>query len=116
MTMLHRESRLGYRTVSRPNGLVVPINVFDGEFFPDKAQQIEWLDCQKYWIVGDGFIKTERYVEFQDLLRAWSRDMARVIQGAPPWQDGWMGDDWFNVPDDELMPKPAANFEFAGLE
>jgi hypothetical protein len=114
--MLYREAQLSYRTVSKPKGLVAPINVFDGQFFPDKAQRIQWLDCRKYWIVGDGFVKTEKYVEFQDLLKEWVIDIADVIEGAPPWQDAWLNDEWFNVPDDELKPKSTTNFEFVGLE
>jgi len=74
------------------------------------------LDCHEYWIVGEGFVKTEKYVEFQDVLRKWSNELAAVIQGAPSWQPAWMNDEWFNVPDDELKPKPETNWEFPGLE
>ena len=75
--MLHRETKLGYRTILNPKGLVIPIKVFDGKFFPPKARQIHWIDFGKYWIIGDGFSKTERYVEFQDVLREWAFDVRR---------------------------------------
>jgi hypothetical protein len=114
--MLYREAQLGYRTVLQPKGLVAPINVFDGQFFPEKARQIQYLDCRKYWIVGEGFVKTERYVEFQELLQTWAMDVAAVIEGAPPWQDAWINEEWFEVPDNDLQPKPRDNFAFAGLE
>jgi len=42
--MLYRERQLGYRTINNPSGLILPINVFDGEHFPDFAQEIQWLD------------------------------------------------------------------------
>lgn len=114
--MLHREKQLGFRTVANPRGLVLPINVFDGNFFPDTARDIEWLDCQKYWIIGDGFVKTEKYVEFQDLLREWAGDAATVIRQTPPCDDSWMTEEWLQLPDEHLRPKPADNFEFTGLE
>lgn len=114
--MLYREAQSGFRTVSNPSGLVAPVNVFDGQFFPDKAKQIEWLDCQRFWVVGDGFSRTERYVEFQDILRSWAVDVAAVIEGAPPWQDAWMTDAWLQVDDSDLMPRSSTNFAFAGLD
>jgi hypothetical protein len=116
ITMLYRESQLGYRTINQPKGLVAPINVFDGENFPDKARQIEWLDCHKYWIVGDGFKSTAKYTEFQEVLKNWSVQVAAAIKGAPAWQEAWMKPEWFNIPDDDLKPKPIENFAFAGLE
>jgi hypothetical protein len=114
--MLFRETQLGFRTVQVPNGLVVPVNVFDGQFFPQRAKVIQWLDCRKFWIVGEGFARTERYVEFQDALRGWSEDVARAIQSAPAWNEHWMTAPWIDVADDDLMPPPTTNFTFVGLE
>jgi hypothetical protein len=115
-TILRRETQYDYRTASNPSGLVIPINVFDGEFFPDKVKNIQWLDCKKHWVIGDGFAKTERYIEFQDLLRNWAIDVAKIITEAPPWEENWLSEDWQDVPDDELLPKTTLNFQFAGLE
>ena len=71
--MLYREKKLGYRTIAKPSGLIVPINVFDEEFFPDRAREIQWLDCKAYWVAGDGFSKTERYIEFQEDAKTMGR-------------------------------------------
>lgn len=113
--MLHRELQLGFRTVSKPSGLVAPINVFDGQFFPERARQIQWLDCQRFWVVGDGFSKTERYVEFQDVLRSWAVDVAGMIQSAPAWEELWMTGSWLQIDDGDLLPRPVSNFAFTGL-
>jgi len=45
--MMHRERKLGYRTTERPGGLIVPVNVFDGDFFPDQTRHIQWLVLQR---------------------------------------------------------------------
>jgi hypothetical protein len=115
-TALHRESNCGYRTVEKPNGLIVPVNVFDGKFFPVRVQSIQWLDCRKFWIVGEGFLKTERYVEFQDTLRFWAEDVANTIEDAPPWDEAWLLPPWNSPPDDDLRPPARKNFQFTGLE
>jgi hypothetical protein len=114
--MLNREQQSGFRTLVRPGGIVVPVNVFDGKFFPERAKQIQWLDLTRYWIIGDGFSKTERYVEFQDSLRGWADDVATAIANAPAWHSDWLNDDWNSVPDAELNPKSFTNFEFVGLD
>lgn len=114
--MLHRENQVGFRTIDNPHGLVLPINVFDGQFFPDCTQSIQWLDCQKYWIAGDGFIRTEKYVDFQDLLRNWSVDVASAIQRTPPFDTAWANAEWLQLSDEHLRPKSTDNFGFTGLE
>jgi len=113
--MLYREEQFGFRTVSKPSGLVAPINVFDGQFFPQRAKKIQWLDCRNFWVVGDGFSRTERYVEFQDVLRLWAIDVAKVIQSAPRWQESWMTDSWLQLEDGDLRPITSSNFAFTGL-
>jgi hypothetical protein len=114
--MLYREAQRGFRTIKNPAGLVIPVNVFDEQFFPDKARKIEWLDLRDFWIVGEGFVKTERYVQFQDRLRDWSLQVARIIRRAPSWEKAWLTGAWLDVPDEELRPKPSRNFRFVGLE
>jgi hypothetical protein len=114
--MFYRELKTGFRTIAKPQGLVVPINVYDGEFFPPKARNIQWIDCQRFWLVGEGFSKTERYIEFQDVLRAWSSDVASVIYNAPEWQHYWLTYDWLDIDDRDLIPVSARNFKFPGLE
>lgn len=114
--MLYREAQCGFRTVNRPGGLIVPVNVFDGQFFPERARQIQWLDCRRYWIVGEGFLKTERYVEFQDVLRTWADEVARAIEDAPAWDETWLTAPFATVHDDDLKPPSTKNFRFIGLE
>jgi hypothetical protein len=114
--MLYRETQTGFRTIANPRGLLAPVNVFDGQFFPAKAKQIQWLECQRFWVIGDGFSKTERYIEFQDILRSWAIDVATVIENAPEWQAAWMDNDWLQVDDADLRPVSTTNFSFVGLE
>ena len=114
--MLNRENKLGYRTLDNPAGLVIPVNVFDGHFFPDITKKIEWLDLTAFWIIGEGFSKTEKYVQFQDRLRDWAPQVAQVVNHAPSWQESWLSEPWLNVADRDLQPKPADNFACVGLE
>jgi hypothetical protein len=113
--MMNRERRLGFRTSSNPGGLVVPVNVFDGEHFPDVAGRIQCLDCRQYWIVGEGFRKTERYVDFQDVMREWANDVAKAVSSAPPWQPNWTHKQWIEVTDTLLTPRISDNFGFVSL-
>ena len=116
-SMMYREAKLGYGAPGHPKGLVVPVKVFDGEYFPDKASARQCLDCRNYWVVGEGFTKTEGYVTFQQMLQKWAPNVAAAVHGAPAWQADWLTDQsWFAVPDGDLFPKSTANFSFTGLE
>ncbi len=92
--MLHREHQLNYRTIENPGGLIIPTNVFDGEHFPDFVKRIQWLDCRRFFRVGEGFKKTRGYAEFQGVLIEWVDDVAKAINNAPPWSEEWLTAQW----------------------
>src|SRR6266404_3089841 len=98
--MLYREQRLGYRTLAKPDGLVIPVAVHDGEKFPDYARSIQYLPWTRYARVGDGFKRTEIYVEFQEKVSSFADDVARAIDNAPSWDANWLSDAWL----DEAVP------------
>jgi hypothetical protein len=114
--MLNRETRLGLRTVAHPEGLVVPLNVFDGKHFPPRAQSIQWFDLSDYWIDGPAFRSSSQYVDFQVQLKKLAPQVAAAIGRAPTWQDRWRRANWYDVDASDLIPPPIANFAFAGLE
>lgn len=95
--MLHREQTCGFRTPVNPDGLIVPVTLHDGARFPDYARAIQYADWTKYARVGDGFKKTERYVELQDRITDWAEDVAKAVNAAPAWDDNWLTDAWLNL-------------------
>jgi len=109
--MLHRERQLNYQTIENPSGLIIPINLFDGEHFPDFAQQIQYLDCRNFFRVGSGFLKTERYVEFQDVLIEWIDDVANAVNNAPPWSEEWQARQWLDDPIENIHRIAIPGFE-----
>jgi hypothetical protein len=113
--MLHRERQLAYRTQARPDGLVVPINVFDGVHFPEPAKVIQSFDLQKYWIEGPAFRTSLLYVEFQTLLKQLAADIAVTISRAPAWHESFVSADSLDVDTQDLMPPPN-KFDFPGTE
>ena len=113
--MLRRERLLGFRTVENPAGLMLPICLFDGEHFPETTRSIQYGDCRKYFAVGEGFRKTELYVEFQKWMMAWVDDVARAVQTAPPWDARMLDPTWLADDEINLNPSPIYNFGFPGL-
>ncbi len=113
--MMYREQQLGYRTISNPSGLVIPIIVHDGEHFPDYARSIQCSDFSRFTRVGYGFTTTERYIEFQDKLVEWVEDVARCINKAPPWRREWLGKEWIDDPITSISPPSVPEF-FPSLE
>ena len=106
-TMLFREAKLGYRTLKNPGGLVIPVNVSDGKSFPDFGDKaIHYFDCRKYIVDGDGFKKTEKYVEFQEKIEEWVKEVAVVIENVPPWNE-----EWLKLPDLKMPEMPAIKFD-----
>jgi TIR domain len=91
---LTREKELKYRTARTPGGIIHPVNVGDGEHFPDYAKAIQYRDMQGYVLLGEGFTKTEKYTEFQEQIRDWSGQVAKSIHEVKPqsWRKRWLDD------------------------
>jgi hypothetical protein len=109
--MLQREKQLGYRTINNPTGLVIPVNVFDGEHFPPYTRKIQCLDCRDFFRASPGFRNSPRYVDFEDLIIHWVYDVAKSINNAPPWSkeyEIWLDDpvDYFNQTSDPIFMPP----------
>jgi hypothetical protein len=94
--MLKRERLLGYRTAERPEGLIIPIKVFDGDRFPRFTNNIFQRDFSEYAVLGEGFFKTEKYVNFQFAVRDFSFEVAKAIENSPIWRKEWIEDLTFN--------------------
>lgn len=104
--MLKREARTGFRRSRNSGGLIIPINVFGGSQFPRPVKDIEWLDCRRFWVPGEGFSKREDFADFVEAVREWALGVASVLQAAPAWQDTWLDDGWENLPEADLNPLP----------
>jgi hypothetical protein len=93
----YRQRRSGYQTVENPNGLIVPIKIFDGEHFPDYVNQtLQISDFNKYSRLGIDTSPTPLFVEFQDNLILWIKSVAHAYTNAPDWNEEWKNPDWIN--------------------
>lgn len=99
--VMHRERVFNFRTVEKPDGLIVPVTVHDGERFPPYAKAIQYADWVRFARVGEGFKKTERFVDFQDEMSDWAADVAKAINSAPNWDPAWLTRGWL----DEAIPE-----------
>lgn len=100
--MIQRERQENYRTSENPEGLIYPINLFDGERFPDFARNMSQFDFKPFVRRGLGFSRTERYIQFQDNLIQLSEIVARGINHAPPWKKAWLETPEVEIP--EISP------------
>ena len=67
--------------------VVIPVSIYDGDAFPAYVKEIQAANLSEYVIVGEGFRRTERYVQFQDKLKQLSKDVARLLKQAPKYSD-----------------------------
>lgn len=80
-----RERRLKMRS----HGLIAPLRFHDGEHFPEAARAIQWTDVAPYSYTVSSFWTSHRAIEFEDVLKAFAAQVARMIQNAPPFEPDW---------------------------
>ena len=80
------------RSEKTAKDLVIPAILSPGSNLPESARETQWVDFSRFTISGEGFLRTERYVEFQDEIKAFAKRVAQVIADAPPWEDFEVGE------------------------
>jgi hypothetical protein len=87
--MRSREDRCGFRTPERPEGLIVPAIIHDGDDLPDEARILNPLCLQKYTN-----IRVAQYSptleELANQIQAWAPDIVRAIERAPDYDATWL--------------------------
>jgi hypothetical protein len=86
--MLAREQEANLRTAERPNGVVIPAFVHDGEKFPRELGHIQYFEIQKCFNVR--MQRTSpRAEELDAILTAQAPAIKECIARAPIWQNSW---------------------------
>lgn len=86
--MLEREKKNGYRTIERPNGLIFPTVIHDGETMPVQISTIQKVEMQEFFkltLNKDG----QKYTDFEDKVKSLAEKIAGAIDDAPKWQNDW---------------------------
>lgn len=92
--MLFREEHFGYRSVKKPQGLISAIALHDGDKFPGVIRKIQYRIWHDYALVGKAFEKTEIFIEFQNELKTYADNVAKIIESAPPFEEEWLEEKW----------------------
>jgi hypothetical protein len=66
---------------------IVPISIRGGSGFPADARLQQRIDLSNYNFIGEGFRRTELFVELQRHVRSLATAVARTIELAPAYQD-----------------------------
>lgn len=92
---LHREEKLGYRK-SKTDGLIHPVQLYDGKRYPRKAWEIQWLNCDKYNVFNHpkSFKKSKTYSKLKRAIKDWTPDVAQAVEAAPGWKQEWLTQSW----------------------
>ena len=75
------------RGQSESRDLLVPAVLNPGLTVQAKVGDTMWADLSDYLIVGEGFKKSERYVQFQDEVKKLARRVADISANAPDWKE-----------------------------
>ena len=71
--------------------LIVPASFFDGEHFPKKAKDAQFLDFSEFASTMPSFWGTNRADEFETKrLRPFAHDLAKKIKNAPPYDEAFI--------------------------
>jgi hypothetical protein len=88
-TMSRREQEHGFRTANKPEGLILPAVIDDGDSFPTHVramQRKEFHDFANPFMLPDS-AKQESLAEY---IRKWCPSIELALSCVPPFQSGWI--------------------------
>jgi hypothetical protein len=105
--MLYRQGQVQLENSN--TGLIVPLKIFDGEYFPKQASDIQILDCNDFCRIGDAMKSSQIYIDLQSALVKWVVDVATAVVNAPEWDSDWQTDEWLENPYQNWKPLPSVS-------
>ena len=84
--VLERETLLGLRTQELPTGLIFPIKLYDGKFYPERVRNITYDDFSEFAhaAADSPFRNSPAYLDFRRRVRMFVLDLSEMILDAPP--------------------------------
>jgi hypothetical protein len=70
---------------ARPGGPLVSASVYDGKHFPAEARAFQTVDLSEYVLLG--IDKTDKFSEFERLVKLLAEAVAEKVANAPPFRD-----------------------------
>lgn len=108
--MEHRSLKHGFTAIQKPGGLIVPITINEGTFYPQKIQA---LSCYKYYRSKGNLTDMSFWEDFEGKVAKWvKKDLAKAVMRAPTWNSDWQNDDWLDVPRAHIFRKTEKTTDF----
>ena len=83
-----REKLLGRYQVAG-QGLVIPIAYCKKEILPKSVLARKVFEFSKHAYTSDGFLRSERYLDFEDAMGDLAAEIADLLNRVPPWDPNW---------------------------
>ncbi|NEZ55824.1 toll/interleukin-1 receptor domain-containing protein [Adonisia turfae] len=97
--MLAREEKTGFGTAQRPERLIIPARIHDGQYFPRFIGDIQCAcleHCSNVRLARNSL----RGEELTELIQKWVPDVASAVERAPEYNS-----EWHQLAIDEFMKK-----------
>ena len=67
----------------------MPVVIHGGgrDTFPTEAMNIQQMDLSDFFVTGQAFQQTERYITFQQYVKDLAKLVANLVQKAPSFED-----------------------------
>lgn len=78
-----REKMLGIDSET----IILPVQFCDGEHNPELAKVRQFHDVRDFAYTAEGFWKSEKVIELEDIIKEIAKTCAKMIKNAPPFRD-----------------------------
>jgi hypothetical protein len=96
--MRYRQKRLGTETHNNAVSLIWPILFRKLDPIPSFVEETQFLDLSEFNSIISEESNLKKYSELKEKFESKIKSLARIIATAPPWNEEWEKEEWFDEP------------------
>jgi len=77
------------RFMGLEQGLILPVTLHGGEYFPPAAKAIQAADFREFFLTAPAFRSSPRYLDFEVAVRNLAQDVLHMVEKAPSFNPNW---------------------------
>lgn len=99
----YREKQLNLQTLENPCGLIIPIKIQDGEYFPKETSEKQCKDFSDYFYEGIRN-NTDLFLGFQKEIDSLVDEVNKTLRTRiPDWSNAWIENNFFERARHEIV-------------
>ena len=92
----NRQNALGFGTIDKPGGLIIPVLAADGDTLHAHAKRLQSINFKEFYTDCESFKKSLKYMDFEAKIKELTHAIIKTLENVPEWDAEWLEEKWLD--------------------